>query len=76
MFRFEKNEKGELLGFLDIPDQGTKDIQVTEGSISEGKLVLKIKLANIEYKGKLSKDSIEGEWIQGGQNIPLILKKE
>ncbi|MBN2420618.1 MAG: hypothetical protein JXL81_14610, partial [Deltaproteobacteria bacterium] len=76
VFRFEKNEKGELLGFLDSPDQGTKDIQITEGSIDEGKLVLKIKLANIEYKGKLSKDSLEGEWMQGGQNIPFTLKKE
>jgi hypothetical protein len=76
VFRFEKNEKGELLGFLDAPDSNSKDIQITEGSMSEGKLILKIKLANVEYKGKLSKDSFEGEWMQGGQNIPLTLKKQ
>ena len=44
--------------------------------MSEGKLILKIKLANVEFKGKLSKDSLDGEWIQGGQNIPFTLKKE
>lgn len=76
IFRFEKNKKGKLLGFLDIPTSNAKDIPITEGSMSEGKLVLKIKLANIEYKGKLSKDSIEGEWTQGGQNIPLVFKKQ
>ncbi len=76
IFRFEKNEKEELLGFLDAPDSNTKDIRITEGSISEGKLTLKIKVANVEYKGKLSKDSLDGEWMQGGQNIPFILKKQ
>ncbi len=76
IFRFEKNEKGKLLGFADFPDSNTKDVLITEGSMSEGKLVFKIKLANIEYKGKLSKDSIDGEWLQGEQNIPLTLKKE
>ena len=76
VFRFEKNEKGKLLGFADFPDSNTKDIPFSEGSMNEGKLDLKIKLANIEYKGKLSKESLEGEWIQGGQNIPLTLKKQ
>ncbi len=76
IFRFEKNKKGKLVGFLDSPTSNTKDIPITEGSMSEGKLVLKIKLANIEYKGKLSKDTIVGEWKQGGQNIPLTMKKQ
>jgi hypothetical protein len=76
VFRFEKNEKGELLGFLDTPDSNSKDIRITEGSMSEGKLILKIKIANVEYKGKLSKDSLEGEWLQQGQNIPFTLKKQ
>jgi hypothetical protein len=76
VFRFEKNEKGELLGFLDAPDSNTKDIPISEGSMSEGKLILKIKLANVEYKGKLSKDTLDGEWIQQGQNIPLTMKKQ
>ena len=76
VFRFEKDDKGKLLGFIDSPDSNAKDIPITEGSLSEGKLILKIKLANIEYKGKLSKGNIDGEWIQGGQNIPLALIKQ
>ncbi|MBN1904195.1 MAG: hypothetical protein JW927_03775 [Deltaproteobacteria bacterium] len=76
VFRFDKNEKGKLMGFLDFPDSKIKDLLISEGSMNEGKLALKIKIANIEYKGKLSKDSIEGEWLQGGQNIPLTMKKQ
>jgi hypothetical protein len=76
VFRFEKDKNGELIGFLDSPDTNAKDIRISEGSMSEGKLILKIKLANVEFKGKLSKDSLDGEWIQGGQNIPFTLKKE
>ncbi len=76
VFRFEKNEKGDLLGFLDAPDSNSKDIRITEGSINEGKLILKIKVANIEYKGKLAKGSLDGEWMQGGQNYPLTMKKQ
>jgi hypothetical protein len=75
VFRFEKNEKGEFLGFIDSPDTSTNDIQITEASLSGSNLTLKVKLVNAEFNGELSKDSLDGEWTQGGQNIPLILKK-
>jgi len=75
VFRFEKNEKGEFLGLIDSPDTSTKDIQITEASLSGSNLTLKVKLVNAEFNGELSKDSLDGEWTQGGQNIPLILKK-
>ena len=77
VFRFERNEKGEFLGFLDSPDQGAKDIQITEASLSDGKLILKVKLVNGEYKGQLSDDVLDGEWTQGGGGTnSLTLTKE
>ena len=42
--------------------------------MSEGKLTLKIMRAIL--KGRLSEGSLECEWIEGVQNIPLVLKKE
>lgn len=76
VFRFKKTEKGDFLGFLDSPDQGAKGIQFTEASLSDGKLTLKVKMANAEFKGQLSDESLVGEWVQGGKNTPLTLKKE
>ncbi|MFC1840289.1 hypothetical protein ACFL1N_11960 [Thermodesulfobacteriota bacterium] len=78
--KFEKNEKGEFLGFIDNTDTDVdgKGLQITEASLSEGNLILKVKLINGEYKGELSGDTLKGEWIQGGQTapMPLILKKD
>ncbi|MFC1493998.1 hypothetical protein ACFL6W_01850 [Thermodesulfobacteriota bacterium] len=78
VFRFEKNEKGEFQGFIDNTTAGGPGVQITEASLSEGKLVLKVKLVNGEYKGELSGDTMKGEWTQGGQAAPapLTLKKE
>lgn len=76
VFRFERTEKGDFLGFLDSPDQGATGLEFTEANLSDGMLSLKLKIANAEFKGKLSDNSLAGEWIQGGTNTPLTLKKE
>jgi hypothetical protein len=76
IFRFEKTKKGDFLGFLDSPDQGATGIEFTEANLNDGMLTLKVKIANAEFKGKLSDGSLAGEWIQGGTNTPLTLKKE
>ena len=76
IFRFEKTKKGEFLGFLDSPDQGATGLEFAEASLSDGMLSLKLKIVNAEFKGKLSDNSLAGEWIQGGRNTPLTLKKE
>jgi hypothetical protein len=74
--RFEKTEKGEFVGFYGVPDQNIKGLPLTEASFSDGKLTLKIKVANAEFKGKLEGDKLTGEWARAGlSNIPLTLKK-
>jgi hypothetical protein len=78
VFRFEKNEKGEFLGFIDNPGAGSTGTQITDASMSDDKLILKVKLVNGEFKGELSDTSLTGEWTQGDQATPapLTLKKE
>ena len=39
MFRFEKNEKGDFLGFLNNPYQGAKGIPIAE--VNLGPMLLK-----------------------------------
>ncbi|MGD9159478.1 MAG: hypothetical protein PVG39_13790 [Desulfobacteraceae bacterium] len=74
--RFEKTEKGEFVGFYGLPDQNVKGIPITEADIVDGKIVLKIKVANAEYKGKIDGDKLTGEWSQAGMStIPLSFKK-
>ncbi len=75
-YRFEKTEKGEFVGFYALTDQNVKGIPFTEGNIVDGKLVLKIKVANAEYKGQLEGNKLTGEWSQAGiSSTPLSLKK-
>lgn len=74
VFRFEKNKKGDFIGLIENTDTYQKGIPITDAGMSEGKLTMKI--MNAALKGKLSKGSLECEWIQGAHNIPLALKKE
>ncbi len=73
VLRFETTEKGEFLGFYDVPDQNVKGTQIFEASLSDGKLTLKI--PNAQFKGELAGDELTGE-VKQQQNItPLTLKK-
>lgn len=76
LFRFEKTANGDFLGFLDSPDQGAKGIPITEASLTDGRLEIKIKAIGGEFSGQLSGSSLSGEWMQGGQSHLLTLTKE
>jgi hypothetical protein len=76
IFRFEKTDQGDFVGFLDSPDQGAKDIPITEAVLKDGMLTLKVKTARAEYYGQLSGNELAGEWTQGGMSKPLSLTKE
>jgi len=76
VFRFEKTEKGDFKGFIDSPDQGAKGIKITEAALTDGRLVLKVKVPTAEFNGQLSGNSLVGEWKQGGQSNPLTLTKK
>lgn len=76
LFRFEKAETGEFIGFLDSPNQGAMGIPITEATLSGGKLTLKVNSINAEYNGQLSGNELVGEWTQVGNSAPLSLTKE
>jgi hypothetical protein len=77
VFRFEKSKNGDFTGFVDMPVLGAKGMPVTEATLSDGKLTLKIKAAlPSEFKGQLSGDKLAGEWKVRNDTIPLLLTKE
>lgn len=75
--RFETNEKGERLGFLDSPKQGAKGVIVTEATLTGDKLVAKIASVGGEFTGTLAGNTLTGEWAQAaaGVKTPLVLTR-
>jgi hypothetical protein len=73
VFRFETTEKGEFLGFYDIPDQNVTGTQIFEANLSDGKLTLKV--PNAQFKGELVGDELTGEVTQAQNVTPLTMKK-
>ena len=76
VFRFEKKENGDFVGFIDSPDQGAKGIPITQAALSDGRLEIKVKAVGGEFSGQLSGNSLDGEWTQMGRSNPLTLTKK
>ena len=70
-------EPGQLVATLDSPRQGARDIPLRDVSLTDGRVALKLPAAQASYSGRLSADGtqIEGTWTQGGQSLPLTLKR-
>lgn len=77
VFKISLTPEGNLTATLDSPDQGAKDIPVSEVTFENGDVKIEIKSIFGVYTGKLSADhaTITGEWKQGGMSLPLELKR-
>jgi hypothetical protein len=74
-FTFERTTAGKDSISMDIPQQNAKAVPVLSASLTDGNLSLKV--ATMEYSGKVSGDKIEGSLKPANQNsIPLQLTKE
>lgn len=58
---------------LDSPDQGAKDIPVTNIFFENNILAFGIPQATINYKGTLENNTFKGTFTQNGNNMPLDL---
>jgi uncharacterized protein len=76
VFRIVKCSDG-LTATLDSPDQGRKGMSTT--SVTRDGAALKIEAKKIDgvFEGKIASDlsSIDGNWTQGGNTKPLVLKR-
>jgi uncharacterized protein len=66
-----------LKAFLDSPDQGAKDIPVSALTINDTLIRADVAVIQGYYEGALNRDSmlINGNWVQGGMTLPLVLRK-
>ena len=70
------NMEDGLSATMDSVDQGAKGLPVSSITRTGDLLKLEIKVAGITYEGTVAKDhsAIEGTFVQGGMNVPLVLK--
>ena len=75
VFRISKTAEGGWKSLMDSPDQGAKDIPVSETTVRGDSVILRVALAAGLYEGKLNPDgkTIEGVWKQSGMTLPLVL---
>jgi hypothetical protein len=75
VFRFEDDDAGEFVGFLDSPDQGASGIPVTNIEFENGDLSFEIAQIRGGYAGTVSGASISGTFTQLGQPMPLNMAR-
>jgi len=75
VFRFEMAKDGKFAGFMDVPDQNAKGLLLSEVTFEDNQVRWKFAPAGIDYSGKLSGNSINGTFKQGGAEFPLNLAK-
>lgn len=75
-FHFEGKD-GNYSGKLDSLDQGALGIPLTEVSLTDRKLVVKVASIGGEYEATVTEDgqSMSGTWKQAGNSLPLMLKR-
>ena len=75
LFKIKVEEDETLSAKMDSPDQGAKDIPVSEVIFENDSLRIEVKVAMGKYLGFFNKDNntIEGNWYQSGMTLPLKL---
>ena len=73
-----KNADGSFRATLDSLDQGVYGIEVFSFTQAESAITLAVASVGASYEGKLTANhqSIEGQWSQGGQGLPLVFHRE
>jgi hypothetical protein len=80
VLRFEVNNGGQYVAFVDIPDRGLKGLAIGEADLTAGKLTAKAAGAAVRFEGTLSGKTLTGQWIgqgpQGPVSTPLTLTRQ
>lgn len=75
--KISKSPDGTLTATLDSPDQGVTSIPVEKVIVKDNDLYMEINSLGGIFQGKISSDflTIEGQWKQSGQTLPLTVKR-
>lgn len=71
-----KQNGTELVTTMDSPMQGAKDIPVSKTRFEKNELTIISPNMQLQYKGILNLDKIEGTFTQGQMSVPFILNRK
>jgi uncharacterized protein len=76
LFKIKVEQDGSFSATMDSPDQGAKDIPVSEVIFENDSLRIEVKVVMGKYIGLFDeeKNIIKGNWVQSGMTLPLVLK--
>jgi hypothetical protein len=74
--RFETNRHADMVGFMESPSRGVKDLPITEATLEGDKLLVKVGSLNAEYAATLAGNKLTGQWQQGPGRLPLTMSKQ
>ncbi len=74
IFHFSGDDD-DLTATMDSPAQGATDIPVEKVTYTEGELNLSIMGGQIVYKAQVKGETMDGNFTQGGMDLPLTLTK-
>jgi hypothetical protein len=75
VYRFEIDDAGRFVGYLDSPDEGARGIAMDDIRFDDGRLSLRIPRAQVEYSATISGDEMSGTWKQLTAEVPLSLNR-
>lgn len=76
VLRFESNAKNEPVGFLDSPAQNARGIVMTDATLADDRVTVRVGTLQAEFTGSLAGAKLTGEWSQAGQRTPLTLTRK
>ena len=75
ILRFKLNDKGELIALQDIPNRQLFGLPVSEVTMKDGALSLKVRGIAAEFRGRVSDSQISGDWTMPSLQFPLKLNR-
>lgn len=80
VLRFKPNAKGELEGTLAVPEQGGREIPMSDLGFADNTLTFKIPMVAGDFKATYASGVLNGTWKQGApgfpaDGMPVVLKK-
>jgi hypothetical protein len=70
--RFEANPSGQYVAFVDVPEQGAKNVPVSEATFIDNTLSLKLVSPAVRLMFSFSGTTLTGTW----NGSPLVLKRQ
>jgi hypothetical protein len=81
VLRFKPNDKGDLEGTLAVPEQGGREIPMSDVAFADDTLTFKVPLVAGDFKATYASGALNGTWKQGrapgfpADGLPVVLKK-